>query len=85
MVNERAAQSLHPGVVSATLLGVTYSQSLLDKSYGSQDDAQHPEAIAEGRRLLLGPFSDLLTHRCRSLAYYSFSTYFRQASLYWVV
>jgi len=32
------ARLLSPGVVSATLLGVKYSSSSLDKSYGSKDD-----------------------------------------------
>ena len=36
-VNRRAAQLLRPGVISATLLGVRYSSSSLDKSYGSND------------------------------------------------
>jgi hypothetical protein len=37
-VNKRFARSLHPGVVSATLLGGKYPSSLQDKSYGSKDD-----------------------------------------------
>jgi len=58
-VNNRAARSLCPGVISATLLGVYYLSSSLDKSYGSKDDRQYPEAIAEGMRLLLGKLSSL--------------------------
>ena len=52
--NKHAPRSLHPSVVSATLLGVKYSSSSLDKSYGSKDNSQDPTAVAEGMRLLLG-------------------------------
>jgi hypothetical protein len=33
-----AAELLPPGVISATLLGVIYSPSSLDESYGLKDD-----------------------------------------------
>jgi len=34
-VNYSAVRSLHQGVISATDLGIKYSSSLCDKSYGS--------------------------------------------------
>jgi len=52
-VNQRAAWSLHLGVISATSLGVQYSSSSLDKSYGSKDDWKDAESAAEGMRLPL--------------------------------
>jgi hypothetical protein len=64
-VNKRAAQLHHPAVNSATLYGIKYSSSSLDKSYGSKDDRPDPEAVAEGTRLLLIMFSGSLTGTCR--------------------
>ena len=84
-VNKWAAPSLRPGDVSATLLGVKYSSSSLDKSYGSKDHWEDPEAVAEERRLLHGTGSSSLTGTHPCLAEYSFSTYFREASRYWIV
>jgi len=40
------------------LLGVKYSSSSLDKSYGSKDNRPNPEALAEGERLRPGTISD---------------------------
>jgi len=37
VVYKHDAQSLRPGVVSATLEGVKYASALLDKSYGLKD------------------------------------------------
>ena len=76
----RAAPLFHPGVVSATLFGVKYSSSTLDKSYGSNNDGWDPEPVAEGMRLLLGKISSLVTDTLQCLAQYSFSAYFRKAS-----
>jgi len=67
--NKRAAQLLYPGVNSATLVGVKYSTSSLDKSYASKDDWHDPEAVAEGTRPLLGILSSLLTGTCWCLAH----------------
>jgi len=84
-VNRHTAQSLRPGVVLATLLGVKYSSSSLEKSYGSKDDWQNPEAVAEGMRSLLGTLSCLFTGTRWCLAQYSLSVYFRKASGYCAV
>jgi len=75
-VNKRAAPSLRPGVISASLLGVKYSSSLLDKSYWSKDDWQDPEVVMEGMTLLHCNLSSLLTGTRRCLAQFSFSSYF---------
>jgi len=84
-VIERVARSLRRGVVSATLYGVQYSSSLLDKSYESKDDWPDPESNVEGMRLLLSTLSASSTGTHRSLAQYWFSTYFGNASFYQVV
>src|SRR5882757_5397582 len=63
-VKQRAAQSLCPGVISATLLRVKYSSSSQDKSYGFKDDCQDPEVVAERRRLQFSKLSRLLTSKC---------------------
>jgi len=65
--------------------GVRSSSSSLNKSYGSIDDCPNPEAIAEMTRLLLVMLSGLITGTRQCLAQYSFSTFFRQSSWYWVV
>jgi len=84
-VNKRASWSLCPGVISAACLGVKYSSSSWEKSYGSKDDWLDREAVAEGTRLLLCMLMGLMKGKCLSLAQYSFSTYFRNACWYWVV
>ena len=61
VLNKGGTRSLCSGVLSATLLGVEYLSSSLDKSYGSKDDRPDHVAIAEGMRLLLGTFSGTLT------------------------
>jgi len=78
-ITERAAQSLRPGVVSATPSGDKNSSSSLDKSYGSKHDWPNHEAILEETRLLLGPFLGISTGTHRCLAQCSFSTYFYNA------
>ena len=66
MVNQHNTRSLRLGVVSATLLGVKYSSSSLDTSYGSKNECPDTEAVTDGKRLLLGTLSGLLTgiRRC---------------------
>jgi len=54
-------RSLHPGVISATLVGVKYCSSSQDKSYGSKEDSPDAEAVAEGKISLLGTHSDSIT------------------------
>jgi len=84
-VNKRAAWSLRPGVVSATFLGVMYSSSSQHKSYASMDHWQDPKTVSDRIELLLGKVLCLFTGTRRCMAQYSFSTYFRKASWYWVV
>jgi len=78
-VNMCAAQPLHPGIVSATLLGVKYSSSSRDKSYWSMDDWPDSAAIAQGNRLLLGMLFSFVTGTRLWLAQDSSSTYFSNA------
>jgi len=72
-------------VVSAPLLDLKYSPSSLDEAYGSKDDSQDPEAVAEGTGLLLSTLSGLLTGTHQRFAQNAFSTHFRKAYWYCVV
>ena len=60
-VRNRAAWSHRLGVISVTLLGIKYSSSSLVKLYGSKIDSPGHQAIAEGKGLLLGTLSGLMT------------------------
>jgi len=84
-VNKRAARTLHPGVVSARFSSIRYSSASLDQPYGSKDNWPDPEDIAEGKRIWLGILEGSMTENRICLALYSFSTYFRKASWYWVL
>jgi len=52
-VNKGAGQSLGPGVISATFIGIKYSSSSLNKSYGSNEDWPDSEVVVEGNRMWL--------------------------------
>jgi hypothetical protein len=52
------------------LLGLKYSSSLLDKSYGSKDDWQDTEAVAERMGMLLGKLWSILMGKRQFLAQY---------------
>jgi len=84
-VNWLAVRSLHLGVLSGRLSGVEFSSSSLDKSYGSNDDWQDGEVVADGMRLLLGKLWCWLTGTPRCLGRYSFSIYLGNACKYWDV
>jgi len=83
--NKRVARSLCPGVISALLLDIKYSPSSLDKSSRSYDYSPDLEAIVEEACLLFGMLSSFVTGNGLCLAQYSYSTYFRKRSWYWVV
>jgi len=84
-VHKCVAGSLRLGLVSATSVGIKYSASLVDESYGSNDDWPDTEAVAGGKSLLHCTPPGIMTipHLC--LAQNSFSTYMHNASWYWVV
>jgi hypothetical protein len=76
---------LYPGVISASFVGLTYSSTSLDKSYGSKSNSPDPNAMAQRKRLLFGTFSGLLLDNPQCFAQYSFYKYFRNTSSYYVV
>jgi len=84
-VNQHAARSLCPGVISATFLGVEYCSLSLEKSYGSKHASPNSEPFAVGKILLCRTFWGLMMDIHWCLAQYSFSTNFRKASWYQVV
>ena len=85
-VNKRATRSLYLNVLSATFSGIQCcSSSLQDKSYGPQGDWPDPAASVEAKRLLLEILLCFMAENRPFLARYSFYTYFRNASWYWVV
>jgi len=55
-VDMRGAWWLLLGDVSATFVGIKYSSSSQDKSYGSKDNWRDAEAVVEGMKLLLCTF-----------------------------
>jgi hypothetical protein len=64
--NKHVAWSLCPGVISDTLLGITYSSPSLDKSYGSPEDWTDFYANAQEKEMLFSILSGLVTriHQC---------------------